>query len=272
MYPVPTSLSPSRVEAFLSCPMAFRFASIEKLPEPPSPHAVKGSLVHRALELLFAHPGPDRTLANARVALDAAVAEFRTDPEFVLLALDADADQAFVDDSWSLVQSYFGMEQPANIEHAGLELRLDTMIGDLELRGIIDRLDRRPNGDLVVTDYKTGKAPGPQYQQKALQGVHFYSLLCQQALGTRPVEVRLLYLRSGAVISATPTDMSVRAVGQRVTATHKAIERACTTGDFRTNEGPLCRFCAFRDWCPAFGGDPTLAAVEAPARYRPAPA
>ena len=56
MFPVPTSLSPSRVESFLSCPMAFRFASIEKLPEPPSVHTTRGSLVHRALELLFTRP------------------------------------------------------------------------------------------------------------------------------------------------------------------------------------------------------------------------
>ena len=61
MYPVPTSLSPSRVEAFTSCPMAFRFASIEKLPEPPSIHATKGSMVHRVLELLFMQPGTQRS-------------------------------------------------------------------------------------------------------------------------------------------------------------------------------------------------------------------
>ena len=30
-YDVPTSLSPSRVEAFTSCPMLFRFVSIEKV-------------------------------------------------------------------------------------------------------------------------------------------------------------------------------------------------------------------------------------------------
>lgn len=272
MFPVPTSLSPSRVAAFTSCPMAFRFASIEQLPEPPSPHAVKGSLVHRALELLFEHPGPGRTAEAARIALDAAVTEFRLDPEYVLLSLDADAEQAFIDDSWSLVQGYFEMEQPAEIEHAGLELRLETTIGDLSVRGIIDRLDTRPNGDLVVVDYKTGKAPAPQYQQQSLQGVHFYSLLCQEVLGKRPVEIRLLYLRSRTVISATPTDSSVRAISQRTTAVHKAIERACTTGDFRPNEGPLCKSCAFKPWCPAFGGDPALAAVEAPARYRPAAA
>ena len=53
VFEVPTSLSPSRVEQFTSCPLAFRFASIERLPERPSIHATRGSLVHRALELAY---------------------------------------------------------------------------------------------------------------------------------------------------------------------------------------------------------------------------
>jgi hypothetical protein len=112
MYPVPTSLSPSRVEAFTSCPMAFRFASIEKLPEPPSIHATKGSMVHRVLELLFMQPGTQRSLVTAQPAFDQAMAEYRRDPEFTLLGLTEAQQQAFFDDAWSLVQSYFAMEDP----------------------------------------------------------------------------------------------------------------------------------------------------------------
>ena len=81
-FPVPTNLSPSRVEAFTSCPLAFRFASIEKLPEPPTAHLTKGSLVHRALELLFCRHPADRTVAAGLDALDRAVAEYRLDAEF----------------------------------------------------------------------------------------------------------------------------------------------------------------------------------------------
>jgi putative RecB family exonuclease len=52
---------PLRIETFTSCPLLFRFSSIDKLPEPSSVHAVKGSLVHRALELLFCAPAAQRT-------------------------------------------------------------------------------------------------------------------------------------------------------------------------------------------------------------------
>ena len=54
--PVPYGLSPSKVESFKSCALAFRFSAIHRLPEPPSPYATKGTLVHRALELLFQEP------------------------------------------------------------------------------------------------------------------------------------------------------------------------------------------------------------------------
>ena len=46
----------------------------------------------------------------------------------------------------------------------------------------------------------------------------------------------------------------------RTTAVWKAVEKACLTGDFRPKEGPLCKSCSFQPWCPAFGGNPELAA------------
>jgi putative RecB family exonuclease len=267
MYPVPTSLSPSRVEAFTKCPLAFRFASIEKLPEPPSIHATKGSMVHRVLELLFLQPAAQRTLAAAQLAFEQASAEYRLDPEFTLLGLTAAQQHAFFLDAWSLVQAYFAMEDPTRIHEIGLEIRLEAQVGSLALRGIIDRLELDADGELVVTDYKTGRAPGPAYQQSSLAGVHFYSFLCEEVLGTRPAAIRLMYVRTGETITATPSAQSVRFITTRTTAVWKAIERACRSGDFQPRQGPLCRSCAFQPWCPAFGGDPTLAAAQAPPKF-----
>jgi putative RecB family exonuclease len=266
-YPVPTSLSPSRVESFTSCPMAFRFASIERLPEPPSPHATKGSLVHRVLELLFTYPAADRTELAAHQAFQQAVLEYDADPEFTMLALDEGQRQAFVDDAWTLVQAYFRMEDPTRINPIGVELRLEAQVGDLTLRGIIDRLDLDADGQLIVTDYKTGRAPGIKYEQSKLGGVHFYSFLCESLFGQRPAAIRLMYLRTGEVITATPSSQSTRFITTRTTAVWKAVERACLTNDFRPRSGPLCPSCAFREWCPAFGGDPDKAAVEAPIAF-----
>ena len=166
MFDVPTSLSPSRVESFLSCPMAFRFSSIEQLPEPPAEHTTKGSLVHRALELLFTEPNDQRDRTAARLAFDRAVAEFRTDPEFTGLRLDAAQADAFVADAWVLVEKYFDMEDPRAVRDIGLELRLAASVGGLELRGIIDRLAQQPVLPHPIDLHQLGVPPRHQQRHK----------------------------------------------------------------------------------------------------------
>ena len=87
-FEVPTSLSPSRVEKFMSCPLAFRFARIEKLPERPTIHTTRGSLVHRALELAYARPAPAAHAGRLpRRRWPSARDEFRSS-DFVALGLD----------------------------------------------------------------------------------------------------------------------------------------------------------------------------------------
>ena len=102
------------------------------------------------------------------------------------------------------------MEDPTAIREIGIELRLEAQVGSLALRGIIDRLELDADGGLVVTDYKTGRAPGLKYEQGRLAGVHFYSFLCEEVLGRRPSAIRLMYLRTGETITAA----AIGAVGQ----------------------------------------------------------
>lgn len=55
------SLSPSRAADFKTCPLLFRFRTIDKLPEQPSADQVRGTLVHAVLERLFDLPAAERT-------------------------------------------------------------------------------------------------------------------------------------------------------------------------------------------------------------------
>lgn len=267
LFPVPTSLSPSRVSSFTSCPMQFRFSSIEKLPEPPGRATTKGTIVHRALELLFVRPAAERTPEALAADLDTALAEYRTHPDYTGLRLAADDAERFEGECRALVERYFAMEDPTTVREIGLELRMEAAVDGLALRGIIDRLELDADGELVVTDYKTGRAPSGNFEQKSLGGVHFYSFLCEAVLGKRPARIRLMYLASGETIETVPSAQSVRFITTRTNAVWSAVERACTTGDFRPRPSRLCDYCSFQRWCPAFGGDPDLAATEAVAAY-----
>ncbi len=261
--PLPTSLSPSKVSTFTQCALAFRFSAIDRLPEPPTPWTAKGTLVHRALERLFALPPAERTPAAARAALDAAWPEIMgADGEYAELELSDDDAATMRAGSAELVERYFRLEDPTTVNPIGLELMLTAEVDGLLLRGIIDRLELSDDGELVVTDYKTGRAPGAGFEQRNLGGVHFYALLCQQVLGRRPAKVQLLYLSEPVAITTTPTEQSVRGLERKVGAIWTAVRRACETDDFRPRPSRLCDFCAHKAFCPAFGGDPAAARAQ----------
>jgi putative RecB family exonuclease len=257
-FPVPRSLSPSKVSSFTDCALAFRFSVIDRLPEPPSPAATKGTLVHAALERLHLLPPDDRTVDAGLACLAEAAVELRDDPEYAGLDLSPDDEAAFHDDAATLVRNYFRLEDPRAVRAIGLELSLEVDIDGVTLRGIIDRLELDSDGELVVTDYKTGAAPSDRYERKRLSGVHIYSLLCERLLGRRPSKVQLLYLRSPLAIITEPSDQSTRGTRRTLGAVWQAVERACEREDFRPNRSRLCDYCAFQAYCPAFGGDPTL--------------
>ncbi len=264
---LPTSLSPSKVASFKDCALAFRYSAIDHLPEPPSPHAAKGTLVHRALELLmWEEPAGRRSLAVALEKLDRARHDVLGSAEYQGLDLGGQSEDEFLTDAEALVRNYFRLEDPNDVVVVGTELLLSVQVGALTLRGIIDRLELDPAGEFVVTDYKTGRAPTEAYEQARLGGVHFYAFLCEQVLGRRPARVQLLHLREPLSISTVPSEQSIRGLQQQTSAVWTAIERACQRDDFRPKPGRLCGLCAFRAYCPAFGGDPALAAAEVAAR------
>ena len=259
--PLPSSLSPSKVSTFRDCALAFRFSAIDRLSEPPTVHTLKGTLVHRALERLFwHHPVGARSEEAALAELEVAWQELAEGDELAVLDLDEEGAGRFLADARSLVQGYLRLEDPDTVTPVGVELTLEARVGGLLLRGIIDRLDVLPGGELVVVDYKTGRVPQAGREQQRLAGVQFYALLCEEVLGRRPAKVRLLYLREPVCIEADPSDQALRGLRQRTQAVWSAIERACEAEDFRPKPSALCSWCSFKALCPAFGGDPALAA------------
>ncbi len=269
--PLPTSLSPSKVSSFKDCALAFRLSAIDRLPEPPSGPAAKGTLVHRALELLFwEEDRGDRTPDVARAKLERAAHETLEGPEYAGLGLAGDERAEFVADAATLVDHYFELEDPNSVRAIGMELRMSASLGTLTLRGIIDRLELDDDGELVVTDYKTGRAPSESYEQSRLGGVHFYAFLCERVLGRRPARIQLLHLREPLQISSVPSEQSIRGMQIQTRAIWAAVERACQREDFRPKPGRTCDWCRFQAYCPATGGD--LALLPLPVVRRATPA
>jgi putative RecB family exonuclease len=255
--PMPRSLSPSSMSTFTSCPLSFRFSYIERLPEPPSAPASKGTLVHLALQYLMWRPSADRTIENALLDLERASVELASDPEFSELDLSDEEWESFQAQAEVFVRNYFELEDPTTTTVLGVELRVSAETADgVVIRGIIDRLDLDADGELVIIDYKTGREPSHSWEQQSMAGIHIYSLLCEKMFGRRPKSIQLLYLSKPERIAIAPSDQSVRGVEMKSGALMKAVRTACARSDFRPRTSALCNFCSFKEFCPAYGGNP----------------
>ena len=264
VYPIPLTLSPSRISSFRTCPLQFRFVSIEKLPEPPQIHLVKGNFVHRVLELLLAHDPELRTPDAALDAFEVTKTEYESSVKFIALGLTEDAHDAFFKDSRQILNGYYRMENPRNTNVIGLELKLEADFGKFVLRGIIDRLEYDENDQLVISDYKTGNTPSAKFGKNKMDNMHLYASLCLRVRGELPQKLRLMYLKSSTSVEEEVTAQSNIKCEDAAIETFDQIAESCQSGVFATNKSGLCNFCAFKQWCPEFGGDDSQAKIEAP--------
>jgi putative RecB family exonuclease len=262
------SLSPSRAGDFMTCPLLYRFRVVDRIPERPSREAVRGTVVHQVLEDLFDLPPVERTLDRAAAMLPGAWDSVREQDEVAATELFATPEEAteWLATAVPLLESYFRLEDPTRLDPAERELRVETTLPDgLVLRGYIDRVDRNAAGEVRVVDYKTGRAPGEGYEQKALFQMRFYGLVLWRATGTVPRLLQLLYLGDEQVLRYEPEESDLVATERKVTALWAAIERAHSSGDWRPSPSRLCDWCDHKSRCPAFGGTPPplpVASVE----------
>ncbi|WP_432484989.1 RecB family exonuclease [Kineococcus esterisolvens] len=255
-------LSPSRAADFLRCPLLYRLRTIDRLEEAPSPAAVRGTLVHAVLERLFDLPAPERT---AQAACDMVEGSWRElaerDPRARSLFADDDAGRAelvaWLRGAGVLLRRYFDLEDPTRLEPAEREAWVQVALQDGPLlRGVVDRLDVAPSGELRVVDYKTGRAPSQRFEAAALFQVRFYALVLWRLRGVVPRSLRLVYLGSGEVVSHSPDEDDLRATERKVRALWAAIEANRASGRWPATPGRSCSWCDHKALCPAFGGTP----------------
>ena len=256
--PAGPSLSPSRAADFLTCPLLYRFRVVDRLPEPPSPAAARGTLVHAVLERLFDEPAVGRTPSAARSLLvpqwERLVA---AEPELAAL-FEADAQRlTWLDEAAQMLDRYFTLEDPTRIEPTYREMSVQALLASgLTLRGYIDRLDIAPTGELRIVDYKTGAAPREEYEARALFQMKFYALVLWRTRGTIPRVLQLIYLGNGEIMRYAPDETDLLATERKINALWQAIDRARMSGDWRPRQSRLCEWCSYQALCPVFGGTP----------------
>jgi putative RecB family exonuclease len=253
------ALSPSRAGDFMTCPLLYRFRVIDRLPEKPSPAAVRGTVVHAVLERLYDLPAPRRSVAAALELLEPQWGRLLAEePAYAGMFADEAEQATWLTQARGLLERYFTLEDPTRLEPAERELYVQAVLDDgLLLRGYIDRLDVAPGGEVRVVDYKTGSAPGPDFEAKALFQMKFYALVLWRLRGSVPRLLQLVYLGGrGEVLRYAPDEADLLATERKVRALWAAIERSLESGEWRARRSRLCDWCDYQALCPEFGGTP----------------
>lgn len=255
--PFPASLSPSRASDFTQCPLLFRFRSIDRLPEEPSAAAVRGTLVHRALETLFDLPAEDRTVDAAAGLVERAFEEMEQEDPASADTMRTGPDGSVAIDAAPLLTTYFAMEDPTRLEPHAREVGVSAQLEEsFEVRGFIDRVDRSPAGEIRIVDYKTGRSPGAGYESKAMFQMRFYALAWWRMTRDVPRRLQLMYLGNGEVLRYEPDEDDLLSTERRVLALRDAIARAADAEAFTPSPSRLCDWCSHRPLCPAWDGTP----------------
>ena len=247
------NLSPSRASQFKTCPKQFKFANVDKLKEPTNEVQAKGTAVHQALEDLFELPKEDRDTEKLHNLFRAAWTKVRRTDEHHNLFSSVDEEREWGVDGLKLLNNYMSMEDPKSFDPLERERWVRGTIEDLNLRGILDRMDRNQNGELIIVDYKSGKAPAEKYKEPRFFALKLYALLIRDELGITPIELKLIYLKNSTIHTLKVDNKMLDEVKIEILDIWSDIKLAFEENNFPATKNALCKnWCYYKPICPVF--------------------
>jgi putative RecB family exonuclease len=243
-------LSPSAVSEYENCPQLYKYRKIDKLPEPPSLDAERGTLIHTILQDLFEFPTQERT---PQTAIDLLPSRWAAQLEGKPALLEmVSSEKEWLDRASSLLQTYFTLENPSTFEATHREMHLeDDFDSDVYLHGYVDRLDIAPTGEVRIVDYKTGKSPRPGWEEKALFQLRVYALLYWKNTGVLPRLLQLIYLGDGRIVKSNPTMAEIESAEKVLRRVAQDIFISIEKEYWPPKPSRLCDWCYFKSICPA---------------------
>jgi len=246
------SASPSRLLAWLDCPRRYRMQYLDR-PRPaarrPRAHSSVGVATHNALRDFWDLDPAQRT----PLAVEKLVRQSWIDVGF----RDADQSEHWRARTTSRVTRYLrGVDrdqQPLGVERT-VSLRTRT----LAVTGRLDRLDDR-GGELVVVDYKTGRAPLTDDDARTSLPLALYAVAAAGMFRRACRRVELHHVPTGQVLAHDHTPDSLERKVAEAESIASDLRRAdadyaklgVESSSFEPRISPICTWCDFRAHCPA---------------------
>ncbi|WP_215506831.1 PD-(D/E)XK nuclease family protein [Peptoniphilus sp. EMRHCC_23] len=271
-------LSPSALDSYLRCPFLYFAERVLKCApeeEDGRPAMAKGTIYHEALALYFSKKLSKDGLANfVEGAYDEKMAPLR--PEYLWAWEKKTMVRALLAAVESEEERLNDEKKNGAFRPAAFETSFTYPFKDVEIHGVIDRVDRNESGDEILIDYKSSGLP--EYKHVAAHKVMQLALyaLARRHMGNRPASLEYVSIENGKVsIMARDTTRAGKysrlrneriydgeAFDDFLDEGEVALDRtlvAMKSGDF--NDAPLsesvCSYCAYGDLCRREAADAT---------------
>ncbi len=242
-----TEFSFSAVSTFKSCPRAYRYKYVDKLPEAFSTiEAHLGGSVHEALEWAYT-----QRQAGCEPTLEMALQQYKYvwnsgDFAQIKIVKEDKSKEDYYHQGCEFIAYFFQRVFPYDQSTTlYLEHKFEIPLGEnIVYRGVIDRIAKEPDGTLKVTDYKTGRVGHPL---DTLQLPSYALYIFRQNIDN---EIQLCFedLREQRTIAVPYSRAQVKKVKEELL---KEIEQIRDTKeeDFITRPSILCLWCGYNQVC-----------------------
>lgn len=257
--PSPIRLSFSRVDTYLTCPLKYRYAYVDRLPQEPSPDLSWGSSVHAALEAWW-----DRKLAEPPPleVLFQALYDNWDDTGFEGMAREEKLK--WYTRAREVLSRHYERHAPTYVPAVACEqgFALDLGAG-VEVTGVIDHVARIGSGGVGVVDWKTNRRAKPRKQVAESLQLAIYWLAAVELWGHEPDWVAFDFVVPGIRVAVGREELDTDGA---VATIHRVADEIRSATSFAPTPSRLCGWCDYRGLCPAFEGDgpdvPGRAVVE----------
>jgi ATP-dependent DNA helicase UvrD/PcrA len=238
------TFSASALNTYADCPLQYKFRHVLLVPSGPKTYFSLGSAVHRVVEQLSRDHingvpfSKERALALLDAEWDASAYPNRTHE-----AEDRQKAEALLD-------TFLGWQAKNTNTILAAEQRFRFRLDGRTVTGYIDRIERQPDGGLVVIDFKTGAKPSNITKSGIREDIQMnvYCMAVQEMYGRLPVRASLYYLKDDRIIDYIPDFESIGAFKERL----QGMIAAVCAEEFVAKPSYMgCRTCDYTDLCEA---------------------
>lgn len=243
-------LSPTRMSAFLECPLKYKFLCVTRIGKfyyRPKPGNAFGSTIHRVLQAAH-QPGMEK------VSVDQLIGNYRQSWVSFGYA-DAGQEQEYMSAGEQILRGYHSVTPDPNVKTLFTEKMVKWDMGDFVLAGRLDRLDEHPDGALEIIDYKSGRVSATEEVVRNDLAMSVYQYIIHNNNPDRRVFGSIYCLAGGVKVSA---ELSEEELGEVDEGTRKVASAIMNSEEFRPRRWEGCEECDFHRICvkqPWFGSE-----------------